>query len=274
MPASKTRHVCAFCAQCFRADRIISHILAKHSADLKECMNPKDVAYAIEQRTPMMWQINWKVTVASLLDKWGDAGRLASAPKETEFAACLVCKTGMYLFGKGDYRNWFKQHSKGPCEKHWNDVCGLYGAEPHVEGTGPSEATQNTLDELRKPRVEDIPDLLKKLAEKEKLVAHLVKLNKDNEEKYEKQIEVLNSNYAQLHDKYREALRPRQQEKPVQSNIQLVVSKDSDDDSFIRVSGLHRCQKCGEQYKDCDDCDGRPANCDECFNKIGDCECE
>ena len=193
-----------------RKQKFLKVSLLPRSPDLKECMNPKDVAYAIEQRTPMMWQINWKVSVASLLEKWGDAGRLASAPKETEFAACLACKTGMYLFGKGDYRNWFKQHSKGPCKKEWNKVCALYGAEPHVEGTGPSEATQNTLDELRKPRVEDIPDLLKKLEEKEKLVAHLVKMNEDTKAECERRICALKTTYAKLQDEYQAALRTRQ----------------------------------------------------------------
>ena len=252
-------------------------------------MNPKDVATAIEKRIPMMWQINWKVPALTLVEKWGNAGKLATNPKETEFAACLICKGGMYLFGKGDYRSWFKQHCKGPCKKKWNDVCALYGAEPQVEGARPSETTQNTLNELRKPREEDIPDLLKKLEAKDKLIAHMKVVLEQTKVECENKVRVVNTNYSKLLTEKNALLEGASHnvlimEKPAgrslcsdceayQIEMRNCRCLEVDADA---ITGYTPCALCNEKLKDCEckeDYDGKPSHCGGCLNRIHYCSC-
>ena len=252
-------------------------------------MNPKDVATAIEQRIPMMWQINWKVPVSSLMEKWETATKLASAPKETEFAACLVCKTGMYLFGKGDYRSWFKAHSKGPCRRQWNEVCAHYGAEPHVESVGATEATKALLGELRQPREEDIPELLQQLALKDKLVANMKVVNEQQKAECENKIRVLSNNYAKLLNENNALLAGGSGnvlilEKPVGrtlcSNCEACQSEMRScrclvEDDTDTITGHTPCVQCNKKLKDCDeDYDEKPSHCSVCQNKIHDCSCD
>jgi hypothetical protein len=241
-------------------------------------MKADQLANAISRRIPMVWAINWTTPQASLTSSL-TPNMLLKDSKKMEFAACLICKEGRYLFGKGDHRGWFRQHStSGPCLSQWNSVCALFNAEPYDAPPSDSSPPDNAADllaEARRPPHEVIAELKKALADKSKIIQSMAQALAQTQKDCDDRVRVLTANYTKLQDELqvlKSGCRPLNVPgveaylEPPKNTLTM------EPPASTTISGQTRCQECDEKYMDCT-CDDCPQGCEVCYNKIYNCSC-
>ena len=301
--SDKNKHVCGYCNESVRVDRFLAHILKTHSYNISGVMDPHDVTQAIENKSPMMWKVNWHNN-----SKYGNF----------EYALCLVCKTekgynpvGHFKGGRGNVKNFHAEHFKGQCRQRWNEVCHLFGAEPNADPLPPAKPfqppsppppppivpkvpliTQGTLDHLNnllqieQGKVQgkdvllakcqkEVDDLKGKLFERDR---ELIELRKVVNEARRNTIPPQSTPTLQIVDVAPDSLTDK-----VKNCKCCSCEKNSCTLCYEHESGRHdnhdqifrstECENCGEEYMYLCGCEGTPDRCWRCNDKWKDCIC-
>jgi len=169
---------CVLCEKRFRSDRIPRHMAHTHRWNLTELMLPLCRTDAIQNKIPMIYNIDR-----------GEFGKLLMTKPEMrqhgkkQFCVCLICDKGVYPGGHGIATNFYDLHRKSKCMEQWDSVAHLFGELP--DGTPPPPPLPPSRDETAKDRL--IQTLTEKIAELERDAVQTGKrfneLWKENEER-------------------------------------------------------------------------------------------